>query len=73
MCLKGKIIVNEGYWRRENTSTFITKCLSKNACLGEGKNLQGNQINCRIGYEGNLCSKCSLVLNSKYERVNEFE
>ncbi|CAI2374797.1 unnamed protein product [Moneuplotes crassus] len=67
------ISVNHGYWRRTINSTNIIKCLSEEACEGGFEQSTLTPTKCKEGYEGPLCSKCSLVNDSKYERLNEFE
>jgi hypothetical protein len=55
-CEKNQIFVEDGYWRRYNTSEAVLKCL-----LGSGSCVSGNfagQAACGKGYEGPLCAVC---------------
>ncbi|CAI2368933.1 unnamed protein product [Moneuplotes crassus] len=67
-----ELSVSSGYWRRTSNSTMIVKCLNQEACEGGYVQNFTSPINCKEGYEGPLCSKCSIIGDVKYQRQNEF-
>ncbi|CAI2378198.1 unnamed protein product [Moneuplotes crassus] len=73
VCAGGKEInVNPGYWRASSNSTTIIECINKEACDGGYVESMENPTNCETGYEGNLCTKCSVNGNDKYQAVGNF-
>eukprot|EP00347_Sterkiella_histriomuscorum_P000273 403376514 len=67
-CQGGDVtLVDPGYWRSFNQSTYAFKCLNKNACLQINISLNlyrgGQDSQCAEGYQGLLCSKCTGISN----------
>ncbi|CAI2373152.1 unnamed protein product [Moneuplotes crassus] len=69
---KQEIKVSPEYWRRTSNSTQIVQCLNKEACQGGYVEKSESPTQCKTGYEGPMCSKCSIIGDDKYERKNEF-
>ncbi|CAI2370626.1 unnamed protein product [Moneuplotes crassus] len=69
---KQEIKVSPGYWRRTSNSTQIVQCLNEEACQGGYVGESESPTQCKTGYEGPMCSKCSIIDGDKYERQNEF-
>jgi hypothetical protein len=63
VCQEGyKIIVDKGYWRKNENATSIFECYNPDACLG------GYEVECATGYGGNLCQSCIKEDNKWYSR-----
>jgi len=71
--LEGNLIVDSGYWRRSNSTSFISKWLEKEACLGDDSENSNEGPVCKLGYEGILWSEWSIISKNKYNRIPEFE
>ncbi|CAI2373860.1 unnamed protein product [Moneuplotes crassus] len=67
-----EINVNPGYWRVSLNSTSVIECINKEACEGGYQNSKIQPTNCATGYQGNLCTKCSVTENDKYQAVGGF-
>ena len=65
--------VYSGYWRRSTNSSTIVECLNPDACLGGYEKEKEHPVNCEEGYTGNLCTKCLITEDAKYQEVNGFE
>ncbi|CAI2370008.1 unnamed protein product [Moneuplotes crassus] len=66
-----KISVNPGFWRKNLNSTNILKCINEDACEGGFSNDDANPTKCATGYTGELCSKCAITQDFKYQQVSE--
>eukprot|EP01016_Furgasonia_blochmanni_P050541 TRINITY_DN7825_c0_g1_i3.p1 TRINITY_DN7825_c0_g1~~TRINITY_DN7825_c0_g1_i3.p1 ORF type:complete len:245 (+),score=1.96 TRINITY_DN7825_c0_g1_i3:64-798(+) len=62
MCIRDRIIVGKGHWRKHTSSTMILPCPSPDSCLG------GLFSDCAEGYTGNLCSQCLETPREVYRR-----
>ncbi|EWS75598.1 transmembrane protein, putative (macronuclear) [Tetrahymena thermophila SB210] len=56
-CKNGIIYVNQGFWRKDESSPLVIECVNKPSnCIG---NTYGNQA-CLEGYIGPLCEECDI-------------
>ncbi|EAR80558.3 hypothetical protein TTHERM_02611240 (macronuclear) [Tetrahymena thermophila SB210] len=56
-CQNGIIYVNQGFWRKDESSPLVIECVNKPSnCIG---NTYGNQV-CLEGYIGPLCEECDV-------------
>ncbi len=61
VCLSGaKIYPAAGFWRSSNTSENFIACMNPEACLGYVDDDTSPLGDCTDGYQGMLCSECSL-------------
>ncbi|CAI2367699.1 unnamed protein product [Moneuplotes crassus] len=67
------ISVDKGYWRKTEQSDHIVACFREKSCLGGYHPENENPVKCEKGYEGLLCSKCSITDESKYQPSGNFE
>lgn len=70
---KDVISVNPGYWRKTTNSTQIIECQNTEACKGGYFPTKENPVECKVGYQGNLCSECSMDNGEKYMKVGNFK
>ncbi|CAI2369287.1 unnamed protein product [Moneuplotes crassus] len=70
---KDQVEINPGYWRKSQTSSHVVHCLRERSCLGGFNPDNEHPINCEKGYEGFLCSKCSIVDGEKYQPSSNHE
>jgi len=69
VCNGGKQIeVNPGYWWFNQTSEKLQECLNKKACLGGYNDNFTYPTKCAPGYTGYLCSSCTTVNGTRYEK-----
>ncbi|CAI2365451.1 unnamed protein product [Moneuplotes crassus] len=74
VCFGGsQVNVEPGYWRRLGNSTTIVECPYGKACKGGLIEESGSSTQCKQGYEGPMCSQCSVLDQAKYERQGEFQ
>ena len=74
VCEGGAVInINTGYWRVSSNSTRIIECINKKACQGGYFETNDNPTKCTTGYKGNLCTKCEIVGDEKYQEVGGFQ
>lgn len=63
VCQDGfNIILDQGYWRQDNSSIELFQCYNKDACLG------GVESTCATGFGGNLCHSCVKQDDTWYSR-----
>jgi hypothetical protein len=55
-CYADVLVIQEGYWRRHNTSIAVLDCLESSSCIGGA--YVANDL-CETGYEGPLCAVCA--------------
>ncbi|CAI2369432.1 unnamed protein product [Moneuplotes crassus] len=74
VCLgKDQVEINPGYWRKNKESSHAVQCLRERSCLGGFSPDNEHPINCEKGYEGFLCSKCSILDGEKYQPSSNHE
>jgi hypothetical protein len=54
-CFADQLVVQKGFWRRNEHSESVLSCLLTSSCLGG--NGTGNHL-CDVGYKGPLCAVC---------------
>ncbi|CAI2369222.1 unnamed protein product [Moneuplotes crassus] len=70
---KDNVEVNLGYWRKSITSNHVAQCLREKSCLGGFSPENDHPVKCEKGYEGFLCTKCSIIEGEKYQPSSNYE
>ncbi|EWS71596.1 transmembrane protein, putative (macronuclear) [Tetrahymena thermophila SB210] len=72
-CKNGIIYVNQGFWRKDESSPLVVECVNKPSnCIG---NTYGNQV-CLEGYIGPLCEQCDIYgsyWGESYSKVGSYQ
>ncbi|EAR94882.2 transmembrane protein, putative (macronuclear) [Tetrahymena thermophila SB210] len=72
-CKNGIIYVNQGFWRKDESSPLVIECVNKpQNCIG---NTYGNQV-CLEGYIGPLCEECDIYgsyWGESYSKVGSYQ
>ncbi|EWS75596.1 transmembrane protein, putative (macronuclear) [Tetrahymena thermophila SB210] len=73
ICKNGIIYVNQGFWRKNESSPLVIECVNKPSnCIG---NTYGNQV-CLQGYIGPLCEECDIYgsyWGESYSKVGSYQ
>ncbi|KAL4461586.1 hypothetical protein ABPG74_016210 [Tetrahymena malaccensis] len=73
MCKNGIIYVNQGFWRKNESSPLVIECANRpQNCIG---NKYGNQV-CLKGYIGPLCEECDLYgsyWGESYSKIGSYQ
>ena len=73
VCLGGnQINVENGYFRNSYESDSIIECIRKESCKGGYIVNSSYPVRWQDGYEGLLCSECTVNVDAKYERDSSF-
>ncbi|EWS75592.1 transmembrane protein, putative (macronuclear) [Tetrahymena thermophila SB210] len=72
-CKNGIIYVNQGFWRKNESSPLVIECVNKPSnCIG---NTYGNQV-CLEGYIGPLCEQCDIYgsyWGESYSKIGSYQ
>ncbi|EWS75593.1 transmembrane protein, putative (macronuclear) [Tetrahymena thermophila SB210] len=72
-CKNGIIYVNQGFWRKDESSPLVVECVNKPSnCIG---NTYGNQV-CLEGYIGPLCEQCDIYgsyWGESYSKIGSYQ
>ncbi|EAR93597.2 transmembrane protein, putative, partial (macronuclear) [Tetrahymena thermophila SB210] len=72
-CKNGIIYVNQGFWRKDESSPLVIECVNKPSnCIG---NTYGNQV-CLEGYIGPLCEQCDIYgsyWGESYSKIGSYQ
>ncbi|EWS72628.1 transmembrane protein, putative (macronuclear) [Tetrahymena thermophila SB210] len=72
-CKNGIIYVNQGFWRKDESSPLVVECVNKPSnCIG---NTYGNKV-CLEGYIGPLCEQCDIYgsyWGESYSKIGSYQ
>lgn len=68
-----QVIVDKGYWQKTSNSSTLIECPRKEACLGGYDPENEHPVDCKVGYEGYLWTKCQIIGEDKYQQTSGFQ